>query len=328
MPLDNALLEYFLSRAKRGVDPTGINPTFGQRLLSAMQAAEGATGSQARITDMSRPATRQAQYYANYTQRPVTWQGQTYSPQEQGGLAAPPGRSRHQIGQAADIARGPVLDWLHAHAPDYGLEFLPGRAGRNDPVHIQLARGWKGDLPSAAPQMMAQAMPSQVNATPDTPPPPQVQDPLQVAQAAQTAQAQPTQQPTQPPVDPVRSLFERMFPPKPSSKSPGFLSQMAENAGAPKGSLGMLGKLLMLAGSAGGGSPPPLPDADTASNVPPEDTGAALQRGQMAQAMVQGTKAQPDPNTPPPDPQAMAQLNPQQLAELKRKQLGSLFGLA
>jgi hypothetical protein len=63
-----------------------------------------------------------------------------------GGLAAPPGRSRHEIGQAADLGAGADLDWLHAHAGEFGLEFLPGYAGSIDPGHIQL--GGAGTSPS------------------------------------------------------------------------------------------------------------------------------------------------------------------------------------
>ena len=74
----------------------------------------------------------------------------------QGGLAAPPGHSRHEYGQAADIPRGPLLDWLHANAGKYGLEFLPGwnqpnnrgTAFDKDQVHIQLARGPNGEMPA------------------------------------------------------------------------------------------------------------------------------------------------------------------------------------
>lgn len=341
MAIDNELINYFLSRAKRGVDPSNLNPMFAQRLQQAISAAEAATGSQARITDLYRPPERQAQYYANYTQRPVTYGGHTYNPQQPGGLAAAPGRSRHGIGQGADIARGPTLDWLHAHAPDYGLEFLSGRAFKRDPVHIQLARGTTPQMAqqvatTAAPPI-PEPRPDQLGATPQTPPQPDAAQQAQLAQAAgaEPATAQQAQLPTQQPVDPMRSLFDRILEPyaKREGDHPGFLSQMAGNAGAPKGSIGLLGKLLMAAGSLGGSAPPPLPVDDTADNVPREDASSAMQRGQMAQAMIQPQQApvvanQPDPNTPPPDPQTQAGLTPEQLEELRRKGLGSMLGFA
>lgn len=344
--MDNSLIEYLLSRAKRGVTADGMNPIFVQRLQSAINDAEAATGSKATVTDLYRDPTRQAQYYANYKQRPVDYGGRTYNPQHPGGLAAAPGRSRHQVGQAADISRGPVLDWLHHNANNYGLEFLPGKAFKRDPVHIQLARGWQGDLPQGAAQMAAAAPPNpaQVNATPQTPPPdPAVQaqqapDPaaLQAAQTAQLAQAQaaqaaPAQQAAQQPVDPVRSFFDRLLTPKarPAGQSPGMLSQMAENAGAPSGTVGLLGKLLMGAGTAlGGDSAPPLQAEDTAANVPREDTAQAMQRGQMAQAMLQPNASQQGPSQPDSAPADLAQLTPEQIEELRRKGLLGQFGLA
>ena len=55
-----------------------------------------------------------------------------------GGLAAPPGRSRHGLptgSQAADIPRGEFRNWIRAQAPRYGLETI-----RGDEPHIQLNR--------------------------------------------------------------------------------------------------------------------------------------------------------------------------------------------
>jgi hypothetical protein len=109
-------------------------------LRTATEAAEDATGEKVRFNDLFRPAEMQAQYRADYTRQSVVWDGKTYYPSEhQGGLAAPPGQSRHQSGEAADNAPGKALNWLHQHAKDYGLEFLQGTAFYKDPVHIQMA---------------------------------------------------------------------------------------------------------------------------------------------------------------------------------------------
>ena len=132
--------QYLLNKGQ-GLNAHGLNPTFASRLTQAIQAAEAATGSKANLTDLYRSPQTQAQYYANYTGRPVSFGGVTYSPQGQGGLAAAPGRSQHQQGTAADISHGPVLDWLHKNASQFGLEFLKGSAYAKDPVHIQLAGG-------------------------------------------------------------------------------------------------------------------------------------------------------------------------------------------
>lgn len=128
----------------RGVPATGMDKTFAGRLALALQWAENETGSTARINEGWRDSRTQAQYYANYTGRPVVWEGVTYTPKKRGGLAAPPGRSRHQRGMAADLQQGPVFNRLRQEwAKDpkgfrerFGLEFLNSKS---DTVHIQLA---------------------------------------------------------------------------------------------------------------------------------------------------------------------------------------------
>lgn len=114
-----------------------VEPEFGARLQTAIADAEQATGSKASIRSLRRTNAEQADAYRNYKLG--------------GGLAAAPKGmrladgsiapgSRHENGQAADLQSGPVLDWLHQNAGKYGLEFLPGNAGRVDPGHIQINR--------------------------------------------------------------------------------------------------------------------------------------------------------------------------------------------
>src|SRR5262245_39190222 len=170
VPLKIEPYEYLTSRSGKAINVAGANRVFAEKLTGALQEAEAATGSRAVIRDMQRDPARQAQYYANYTGRPVTWQGVTYTPQGRGGLAAPPGRSRHQGGNAADIQRGPVLSWMHANrdylSRKYGLEFLKGQAFARDPVHIQLA----GTMPRGYEALLGKR--GVVAARPDTQPPP------------------------------------------------------------------------------------------------------------------------------------------------------------
>lgn len=112
----------------------GVDPDFGQRLTAALNAAERENpGYRAQINSLVRTTDEQAKLYQEYKEGKI-------------GLAAPPGTSRHELGRAADIQSGPILDWLHKHAQEYGLEFLPGwkgEEGKNafskDPGHIQLA---------------------------------------------------------------------------------------------------------------------------------------------------------------------------------------------
>ena len=103
-----------------------LNPTFRNRLTNAIRDAEKATGSKAVIRSAYRSHEEQAAAYARYQRG-------------EGGLAAPPGKSRHQHGIAADINDGPVLAWLHKNAERYGLSFLKGNAFKNDTGHIQIS---------------------------------------------------------------------------------------------------------------------------------------------------------------------------------------------
>jgi hypothetical protein len=122
----------------RGVRLENVDPVFSSRLTQALSDAEAATGKKAPIRDLFRTYQDQAAAYGRFQRGEIS-------------LAAPPGHSRHERGQAADIDEGPVLDWLHQNASRYGLEFLPGRAGRIDAGHIQLAKN-DPEVPIAAPK--------------------------------------------------------------------------------------------------------------------------------------------------------------------------------
>lgn len=121
-----------------GVHVEGVSPQFATRLQTALVDAEKATGETARIESMKRTTAEQSILYQRYRTG-------------QGGLAAPPGYSRHEIGEAADIPNGKVLNWLHQNADKYGLEFLKGSNFSNDPGHVQMAKG-DVTLPQGAPQ--------------------------------------------------------------------------------------------------------------------------------------------------------------------------------
>jgi hypothetical protein len=134
-------IEPFEYLASRGIKTAqGIDAEFAKRLAKALLAAEMATGSKASVLDAYRSPERQAQYYANYKSLPVVWGEQTFYPQSKGGLAAPPGKSRHQKGTAADLGKGKVLDWLRENAKEFGLEFLPVSYTKGiDKGHVQMA---------------------------------------------------------------------------------------------------------------------------------------------------------------------------------------------
>lgn len=121
-----------------GVHVEGVSPQFATRLQTALADAEKATGETARIESLKRTTAEQSILYQRYRTG-------------QGGLAAPPGYSRHEVGEAADIPNGKVLDFLHQNAGKYGLEFLKGSGFTNDPGHVQMAKG-DVSLPQGAPQ--------------------------------------------------------------------------------------------------------------------------------------------------------------------------------
>lgn len=125
---------FFVSRGGSGLSDEAhfgrLNPEFIGRSMGAIQMAEQATGSKVKFNSFGRSTEEQAKLYADY---------QSGS----GGLAAPPGMSRHEKGNAVDIARGPALDWLHNNRDmiqkKFGVEFLTGGAYAKDPVHFQLS---------------------------------------------------------------------------------------------------------------------------------------------------------------------------------------------
>jgi hypothetical protein len=132
-------LEFMKSRGGHDRGTGRLNPEMAARMAAAGRAYEAATGERANYGEMSRDFATQARYYANY-RRGI------------GGLAAPPGRSRHEDrgegGEATDVPYGGFRDWLASGgASRYGLEFLRGRAYARDRVHVQMTRDWRGALP-------------------------------------------------------------------------------------------------------------------------------------------------------------------------------------
>lgn len=115
----------------RGEEAPPFNPEMAARLQAAGEAYEAETGKKANFGEMSRSVELQSDYYNRYKSG-------------RGGLAAPPGRSRHGQGEATDIPRGGFLDWMHKNHGGYGVEFLKGSAFARDPVHVQMNKSFEG----------------------------------------------------------------------------------------------------------------------------------------------------------------------------------------
>ena len=124
---------FFSERGGGAHHPEELAPVFADALEKAVRDAEAATGQKANFTELFRTFQQQADIRAAHEAMP-------------GGVAAhpaaPAGTSMHEIGGAADISQGAVLQWLHAHIGQYpDLEFLTGSTGANDPGHIQYRGG-------------------------------------------------------------------------------------------------------------------------------------------------------------------------------------------
>jgi hypothetical protein len=105
-------------------DIADLNPEFAKR-AAAFQRAAKAAGIETTVTSGYRSAAHQAELYAKYKSG-------------QGGIAAPPGMSYHNFGDAVDMYATNPKDqaWLVANAPKFGL--YPG-ANFGDPGHFQIA---------------------------------------------------------------------------------------------------------------------------------------------------------------------------------------------
>lgn len=101
----------------------GLSPEFGTQLQKMIEDASE-KGIRIGVTSGFRTAAQQAEIFSKA--RP--------------GYAAPPGRSYHEKGLAADLSYGPGGQaWAHANASKYGLKFPMLGAKLNEPWHVEPA---------------------------------------------------------------------------------------------------------------------------------------------------------------------------------------------
>ncbi|MGY3278124.1 phage tail tip lysozyme [Bradyrhizobium sp. S3.7.6] len=105
-----------------------LDPEFMGRMNALWAAAPDEAKKGAGIISGKRSYEEQAELYRRYRSG-------------RGGIAAPPGRSRHESGSAADW-RDPT-GWFHEHANEYGLHFP---MGRRDWPHMQMDPRFDGSL--------------------------------------------------------------------------------------------------------------------------------------------------------------------------------------
>lgn len=109
---------------------SGFRPEFQRNLAAMVAAAPPDIQQQLRITSGYRSPEKQAELYAEALRK-------YGSPEAARKWVAPPGRSRHNHGDAADLSYlSPAAQkWAHANASQYGLAFPLS----NENWHIEMA---------------------------------------------------------------------------------------------------------------------------------------------------------------------------------------------
>ncbi len=170
------LTPFLIGGATRPDSITGFNPAFRNSITTLFASAPEDVRSGLRLSSGYRSPERQAQLYAEALKK-------YGSPEAARKWVAPPGRSNHNHGQAADLKflTPAARQWVHANASRYGLAFPLA----NEPWHIELAgaRGHKHDaVPQqgtavaatrpvpAAPGVASMFAPQQAGAAPAMPP--------------------------------------------------------------------------------------------------------------------------------------------------------------
>ncbi len=124
----------------------GFSQDFANRLEAAGRAYKAATGNDPVYGEADRGPDIQDIYYQAYRLKqagqpiPEEWQALGAS----GVIAAPPGSSRHQGGEAMDLPSSGFRDWLKAgNGARFGINFpVPGDAPHSQPIP-----NWQGSLP-------------------------------------------------------------------------------------------------------------------------------------------------------------------------------------
>jgi hypothetical protein len=132
----NDMRSFFSQRAPSHLDMQDLNSTFASRIQAISIAAEQATGAKVGFSSLARSHETQTELYENHVAR-MNGQPLPYPNQEAPAVVARPGSSLHERGLAVDFNDGPALDWIRAHAEEYGLAHI----GMNDKGHIQIAGG-------------------------------------------------------------------------------------------------------------------------------------------------------------------------------------------
>jgi hypothetical protein len=111
-----------------------MHPNMQNRLLSMMREGKGKVGFGEGIRDSK---VQERMFLDRYRPDPsgdVTYQGKKWK-RVKGAAAAPPGRSMHEIGLAADLISTDGHKWMNANAHRFGLKHFANV--NNEPWHVQ-----------------------------------------------------------------------------------------------------------------------------------------------------------------------------------------------
>jgi hypothetical protein len=136
-----------LTPGKDASHVSGLSGDFQGRLSRMFSEMPPELRGQMRINSGARSVERQAQLYADAVRK-------YGSPTAARKWVAPPGRSRHNHGVAADLHYGndAVREWAHQNASKYGLRFPMG----HEPWHVEPDNARGAVDPNNAGTMMAQ----------------------------------------------------------------------------------------------------------------------------------------------------------------------------
>ena len=130
---------YAVGGALRPDSFSGLNPVFNQSLSRLISSAPPEISPHLRVTSGFRSPERQAQLWKEALQK---YGSESVARK----WVAPPGRSQHNHGAAADLKflNDSAREWAHANAAQYGLSFPLS----NEPWHIELASARGGGTPA------------------------------------------------------------------------------------------------------------------------------------------------------------------------------------
>jgi hypothetical protein len=121
---------------------SGFDPRFKTRLDALLNEAQGAGHSPKIVSGYRSPFDQRRAI--NQVANKLYGRPASFIEMARGipGYAAAPGASKHQHGLAADIAKGPALDWMHANASRFGIGFPI----KTDTVHAQFDPRFQGTI--------------------------------------------------------------------------------------------------------------------------------------------------------------------------------------